>query len=105
MYQGQKRYILLDADGVDLEGKAVYATFRNVAGKKFEKTGKDLDISGSTVAVMFTQEESLSIPVGPVQVELRWIDEAGNTGNTEMGYMDVRGIMKREPIVYREVEE
>jgi hypothetical protein len=105
MHQGSNTILILEVPDVDLTGKQVYATFKALNGKTFTKTEPELDISAHEIAVHFNQSDTLGLPEGPLRVQVRWIEEDGNTGYSDIATIQIEGVMYREPIVYEEDSE
>lgn len=102
MHQGANYIQILEVPDVDLSGKQVYVTFRAVNGKSFTKTQPELDVSEHSIAVHFSQTDTLGFPEGPMRVQARWIDSEGNTGYSDIASISIDGVMYREPIAYEE---
>lgn len=102
MYQGTTHVLLLSVDDTDLTGKRVYVALRTVTGELITKTQPEVSVSGSDIAITFSQEETLALPAGPMSAQVRWVDENGTAGVTENAYVDVDGIMQAEYISYQE---
>ena len=65
----------LEDETIDLAlAESVYVTFRQ-GRRTLRKTGGELTVSGYTVTVTLTQEESLAFLTGqePVYVQLNWV--------------------------------
>lgn len=104
MHQGTTHILTLEVEDVDLTGKTVQVSLRTVTGKLIEKTNPDLYIgsitNGSAIAITLSQEETLALPHGPIRIQVRWIDENGNAGVSDVGYVDVQGILTDNMITY-----
>jgi len=61
-----------DGSEIDLtEAESVYVTFVG-SGKKITKTGESLDVQEKSVSVFLSQQESLSLPEGDVEIQANW---------------------------------
>lgn len=69
----------------------VYATFEQT-GTKITKTGNDLEVEEQVVKCWLTQEESLSLSVGSLDVQVNWTYYDSN-GNVRRGGTDTDTIM------------
>lgn len=73
----------IKSDTLDLtEAENIYATFLQGQNREITKTGEDLEVTQPrTVAVWLTQEESLGLVEGMMDVQLNWTytDSDGNT--------------------------
>ena len=103
MIRGTTPFYTLALSGVDLTGKTVYVTISQ-HGRKLTKTGGDLsvaaDAEGSTIAFALTQEETLDLEVGSVEVQVRFIDAAGIARATEICSVAVGRVLKEGVIEY-----
>lgn len=66
---------------VSLSGaKEVEVSLTTVGGKELKHWSRDsLTIDGSTVCCGLTQEETITFPVGECRIEIKWLDESGQT--------------------------
>lgn len=56
------------------EASAIYITFAKPNGKEiFTKSGSDLEVDEDDVSVFLTQEETLKLPPGAIQIKANWI--------------------------------
>ena len=85
--------------GVDLDqADNVFVTFCKTDGQLIiEKTGADLEISENVVNVFLTQTETLSFPVGRVQVQLNWTYNSGE----ERACSDILSINAKKNLIDR----
>ena len=74
MYKGiTPTFTLTLPETVDLDlASNVYVTFGRRGNKILEKTGGDLAIEDNTIAVFLSQEETLALPSGEVQIQVNW---------------------------------
>lgn len=76
-YKGTtKKYTFIAPSGLDLtQVEKVFVTFSRHKDKTeiFTKTGEELTITPETVSIHLTQEESLALPTGAVEVQLNWL--------------------------------
>jgi len=72
-------YTFIMPEAVDISlASEVFVTFsRNNGTEIFTKTGGDLEIANNSVEVYLTQEETLALPNGQVQVQLNWTYQEG----------------------------
>jgi len=105
MYQGTRPIEIFCIDE-DLTGTTVYLDIKTPTGAMISKTGDDLDIvvedGVTSIAVMFTQEETLALPEGVCQVQARWIDQYGNASLSDPANIEVHGILNKRVITYKE---
>ena len=92
MYKGTTHLLILVVEDVDLDGCTVSVDFMTLTGEMLRKTEPDITVAGSEIAIFLTQEDTLRIPEGPVRTQVRWADR-DNAFVTDMGYVDVHGIM------------
>ncbi len=76
--------------GYDLTNYALYLTFSSKDMQPIIKRESDMDVSydsdtdTSTIVCAFSQEETLAMPLGTIEVELKFTDDGGATvGATE----------------------
>lgn len=103
MYQGTTPIFILtvgDDPTLDLSDKSVYVTIRAQDGQLLTKRNDDLDITGRRIAVRLTQEETLGLKAGYVQIQVRWIDSEGNAMATKPTAATVDGVLLKEVIEY-----
>lgn len=82
MYKGiTPTFTLTLPSDIDLSlASNVFVTFGRRGEKILEKTGTALAIDGNEIGVFLSQEETLALPSGEVQVQVNWIyQEAGKT--------------------------
>lgn len=82
MYKGiTPTFTLTLPEDIDL-GMAtnVYVTFGRRGKKILEKSGADLAVDENEIGVFLSQEETLALPTGEVQIQVNWTyQEAGTT--------------------------
>lgn len=103
MYQGTTPIFILtvgDDPTFDLSDKSVYVTIRAQDGQMLTKSNDDLDITGRRIAMRLTQEETLSLKAGYVQIQVRWIDSEGNSMTTKPAAAAVDSVLLKEVIEY-----
>lgn len=99
MYKGSTHLLVLIVDDEDLEGKTVVVDFMTLTGEVIRKREPDITVAGNEIAILLSQEDTLRIPEGPVRAQVRWVD-SDNAGVTDMGYIDVHGIMTDDVITH-----
>lgn len=89
--------------GIDLTGYTIFVTIK-ARGIEITKTGNDLHVAyaDGVTAVVFslTQEETLSLPEGSVDLQLRFINEEQKSDSTEIVKLNVGRILKEGPVAY-----
>lgn len=82
-------FVLTLPQTVNLEqAENVYFTFEQV-GRKITKTGTDLTISGNTVTVSFTQQETVLMSVAQAQLQLNWTYADGSRACSNIETVEV----------------
>ncbi len=103
MKQGTTPTILLTVKDRDLTDKSVYVSFRH-NGKQITKTNDDMNITytdpDTVLAVMLTQQETLSFLPGTISVDVRWVDENGNAEGTNIAMLSVSEAILKKVITY-----
>ncbi len=66
-------------ESVDMtQASNVYVTFAKKGGSVLmTKEGSDVTVEAHSVAVTFTQEETLELPAQPIQAQINWIYTEG----------------------------
>lgn len=74
MYKGiTPTFTLTLPEDIDLDlATNVYVTFGRRGKKILEKTGSDLAIDDNEIGVFLSQEETLALPTGEVQIQVNW---------------------------------
>lgn len=74
MYKGiTPTFSLTLPEDIDLGlASNVYVTFGRRGKKILEKTGSALQIDDNVIDVFLTQEETLALPTGEVQIQVNW---------------------------------
>lgn len=71
-------------DNLDLTSAAgVYVTFK-YGPNALTKTGEDLTVEAKKITVSFSQEETLSFPEGPMQIQANWTGADGFRAASEI---------------------
>ena len=81
----------------------VYATFEQNA-VKITKTGTDLEVEEKVVKCWLTQEESLSLSVGSLDVQVNWT-YYDNNGNVRRGSTDTCTIVVTSQLLAEILDE
>lgn len=101
MRRGTTPTIYCYVKGADLTGKTIYATIKQgdteitLVDPYCEKTE-----TGCTVSFRLTQEETLSLPVGRAEIQLRWINNQGRAAATCIKTFNINSILKEGEIEY-----
>ena len=90
---------VLQLSGYSLTGKTVYVTFEQ-SGRKMTLTGDRLsiavDASGSTIAFVLTQEDTLTLKEGAASVQVKAIDATGHVEATDIATLQIdRALLER----------
>jgi len=103
MRQGTTPTYTLVVEGYDLTDKTVYVTLR-AGGKRVTLTGDRLtvvyDDTDSTIAFRMTQQETFALPLGDVDVQVRFIDSNGVAMATVIKQVDNNRVLLNEVIDY-----
>ena len=67
-------FVLTFTDGDLTQADSVYVTFM-YNGKTLTKTGEALEVSARQISVFLSQEETLSFPVGNVEIQVNWMQD------------------------------
>lgn len=79
--------------------KTVYVTFAQGSKLLTKKTGDPgLEIEAHVCRVRMTQQETLDFPVGPVEIQLRWLMPDGTADGTEVAKVYNKGVLLPEVI-------
>ena len=81
MYKGiTPTFTLTLPDDIDLGlASNVYVTFGRRGKKVLEKTGNDLAIDDNEIGVFLSQEETLALPTGEVEIQVNWTYNEADT--------------------------
>lgn len=82
MYKGiTPTFTLTLPEDIDLSfASHIYVTLGRKGKAILQKTEEDLDIDANIVSVFLSQEETLALPAGQVQIQINWTYlEAGST--------------------------
>lgn len=105
MIRGTTPDYILSIDGYDLSDKTVYVTIRQ-NNVRLTKTGDEISVasdgSGSTIAFMLTQRDTLQLKEGTAEVQVRFIDSAGTAYATEIANITVNRVLLERVIAYDE---
>lgn len=102
MYQGTTPTLVLNVEGAELDTATCYVTIRNQGGEMITKSGAELDVSGNEIAVRLTQEETLQLRPGLVNIQVRWIDAHGNAMASNIARVNVNAVLLKSVITYQE---
>ena len=102
--QGATPPLVFIIEGHDLTDKTVRMTFCAQGKEIMVKENDDLYITYdggvSTIVMRLTQEETLNLPLGSVQVQAKWIGQDGDVPVTSMGEFDVAPGLDKKVIKY-----
>jgi len=101
MYQGTTPTLVLTLDDANLDGCTCYVTIKS-GSKLVTKSGTDLDVSGNQISVMLSQDDTLGMTPGSVEIQARWIDSNGNAMASDVGKAKVSGVLYKQTIDYVE---
>ncbi len=96
--------LLLTVKDHDLRGASIYVTLRRSAGQMVTKTNGSISVAysdeDSVLAVRLTQEDTLALRTGDVEVQVRWIDSTGHADATEIKNIELKRVLYEEVISY-----
>ena len=72
----------------------VFVTFA-YGGEILTKTGVALTVEAKSVSVYLTQEETMSFPVGNVQIQVNWVDSGNRFASEIVTYPISENLMSR----------
>lgn len=105
MRRGTTPTYTLVVNGYDLTAMTVYVTVKGSSGTIITKTGDDLSISadesGSVIAFRLTQAETLELPEGRGEVQVRFIDAEGVALATDIRAITIERVLLPGEIEYR----
>ena len=94
---------ILTLAGVDLTGMTVYVTIRQ-GYTLLTKTNDELSIAtdaeGSTIAFSLSQEDTLNLSEGAAEIQVKYIDSAGDVQATEIASISVDKALLERVIEY-----
>lgn len=85
---------------VDLRNATVYVTYSQRGVTIVEKTGEDLTITQTTVALKLTQSETLQFSNGRVEIQIRYVMADGSADASNIIVADAQKILKDGVITY-----
>lgn len=98
----------LNIGGKSLKKCRVFVTFEQ-DGKAITKTGDDIDVENkvdesgeplSVISVSLTQSDTLGFDTGVARVQVNWIDQLGNRGETDIETINFEPTLLDEVIRY-----
>ena len=101
MRRGTTPTIYCFVKGADLTGKTIYATIKQddieiiLKDPACERTE-----TGCTVSFRLTQEQTLSLPIGRAEIQLRWINSQGRAAATCIKTFSIDSILQEGEIEY-----
>lgn len=105
MYQGTNPTLILPVEKVDLTNQTVQVAFRDATGNITIRSTPDIDIvyedGTSFIFIPFSQEQTLQMPAGVCQIEVRSINTQGLATISYIASMDVIGSMTKNVISYQ----
>ena len=109
MYKGTNPTVILLFEGIDLTNQTVQVSLRLSNGETMIRATPEIGVSvtdgNSLVFIPFTQAETLQLPAGVCQVQLRCIDSVGNARVSEPAALDILGILTDNIIEYQREDE
>lgn len=103
MRQGTTPTYTLTISGYDLTDKTVFVTIKGKA-KTITLTGERLSVSYdsgiSVIAFMLTQQETLALPLGQAEIQVRFIDAQGIAKATDIAPITIERILHNGVIAY-----
>lgn len=94
MYRGTTPTIVLTVDKIsEIEISQLYLSLRQF-GNTIEKTLKDVELKGNVLYCTLTQEETLSLMKGKVELQIRIKSKSNVAYATNKIYVDVEDIIK-----------
>ena len=92
-------FTLTFREGIDLtQAASVYVTFSS--GKSvITKTGEDLTLTENTIGVFLSQKDTLSFPIGEVEVQANWI-----TSNNKRVVSEISKVKIDKQLLDREIQ-
>ena len=103
MRQGTTPTYGVTVKGKDLTNKTVFVTFKS-SSSEVTKSGDDLTITydgtDSFVAFRMTQQETFALPIGEIEIQVRYIGEDGDAKATETKKIENLKVLKQGVIEY-----
>lgn len=108
MIRGTTPIIQLFIDGADLTGTRFFVTLVNInSGIEYTFDSEhdnvelvSVDENGSQVNLSLTQEMTLNMTVGRIQIQVRWIDDVENAEATDIATIDLTKVLLEKKISY-----
>ena len=85
---------------VDLTDSTIFVTYQQDGATVIEKTGSDLTVTSTSVACTLTQEETLALHPGRVEVQLRYVTPTGAADASNIIQTSAERILKDGVIAY-----
>lgn len=103
MIRGTTPSHILTIEGYDLTGTRIYVTLSS-GRSKVTKTNEDLTVSyeneTTSILLFLTQEDTLGLPTGTAEIQVRWIDSDGIAQATEIETIAVDRVLWPKVISY-----
>lgn len=103
MIRGTTPSHILTIEGYDLTETRVYVTLSS-GFVRITKTNEDLAIAyeneTTSILLFLTQEDTLGLPTGDAEVQVRWIDSNGIAQATEIEKISVDRVLLPKVISY-----
>lgn len=85
---------------VDLREATVYIEFSQRGVIAVEKTGEDLTVEENSISCKLTQEDTLGMRVGEVEIQISYIFESGDRDNSNILRGMITKVLKKEVIEF-----
>lgn len=101
MRRGTTPTITCKLDGADLSEATVYVTLQQ-GGTEIEIKNPEVETTetGCKLTIILTQEQTLKLKAGTVDIQLRWINSDGSALATDVAQIEVYKILKQGVISY-----
>ena len=86
----------------DLTEARIFVTYSQNGRVVFEKTGDDLVVDESSIKCTLSQEDTLALADGIVEIQIRYITELGKADASEIIRTSAEHILKDGEITYEE---
>lgn len=85
---------------IDLTQAHVWVTYSQGGQVIIEKTGEDLTVTESSIACSLSQEETLALAEGAVEIQIAYVTATGQTDKSDIIQTDVERILKDEVLAF-----
>ena len=104
MRQGTTPSYIVTVDGYDLTNMAVFVTLKDKYGHLVTKTNDKLSIvlseNNSVIAFRLTQQETFTLSVGEIEIQVRFIDENNIAYATDIATVSNLNVLLKKVIEY-----